>query len=37
MFGLALNTENSKMNYLKPIPKSHDQIYVTFQMRQYFV
>ena len=25
------------MNYLKPNPKSHDQMYVTFQMRQYFV
>ena len=37
MFSLALNTENPKMNYLKPNPKSHDQMGITFQMRQYFV
>ena len=24
------------MNYLKANPKSHDQMYITFQMRQYF-
>ena len=24
------------MNYLKPNPKSHDQMYITFQIRQYF-
>ena len=30
-------TKNPKMNYRKPNPKSHDQMYITFQMGQYFV
>ena len=29
--------ENPKMNYRKANPKSHHQMYITFQMRQHFV